>query len=54
MSGIGRTDDIRLIWKVDKWSTASQRLLLPWIRMAADDETAVLYMLDGTTPTARA
>ena len=55
MSGIGRTDDVRLIWKVEPWSTASQRLLLPVdsYDMAADDATAVLYMLlDGTTPAA--
>lgn len=55
MSGIGRTNDIRLLWKVEPWSTASQRLLITadTAGMAADDETAVLYMLlDGTTPAA--
>jgi len=55
MSGVDRTNDIRLLWKVEPWSTASQRLLLPMESsdMAANDETAVLYMLlDGATPAA--
>ena len=56
MSGIGRTNDIRLLWKVEPWSTASQRLLITadTAGMAADDETAVLYMLlDGDRKSTR-
>lgn len=55
MTPIGNSDDIRLLWKLESWSTASQRLLMPLesVDMAADEETAVLYMLlDGTTPAA--